>query len=62
MLEFRKVECNNSQSAESSRVMGEINLVVTFGGFLNDFFLILKFIDKYNTIHNINKQTMTLQN
>ena len=26
------------------------------------FFLILKFIDKYSTIYNINKQRMTLQN
>ena len=26
------------------------------------FFLILKFIDKYNAIYNINKQRMTLQN
>ena len=28
----------------------------------NDFFFILKFIDKYNTIYNINKKRTTLQN
>ena len=28
----------------------------------HSFFLILKLIDKYNTIYNINKQRMTLQN
>ena len=45
-----------------SQLLAAIKMNLNSRLFGRVFFLILKFIDKYNAIYNINKQRMTLQN
>ena len=45
-----------------SQLLAEIKVNLNSRLFGKVFFLILKFIDKYNATYNTNKQRMTLQN
>ena len=45
-----------------SQLLAAIKMNLNSRLFGRVFFLILKFIDKYNAIYNIDKQRMTLQN